>query len=68
MIMDFTSVHAVIAAKTALLAFRCGCHVLCKSNMPNDCVFAWQNACRDQLYRHAPANVLGCTCSCSISL
>ncbi len=66
MMIDFTSLHAVMAAVDVLLAFGCGCHVLCKNSMPNDC--ALQNSCRDQLYRQAHAVLLSCTCLCSISL
>ena len=68
MIVDFTSLHAVMAAVDVSLAFGCGCHVLCKNSMPNDCMFALQDSCRDQLYRHAHAALLSCTCLCYISL
>jgi len=66
--MDITTLHAVTAAVDALLTIGCGCHVLCKGSMPIDCMFALQNPCGDQPYRHAHAVLLGCTCLCFISL
>ncbi len=68
MMIDFTSLHVVMAAVDVLLAFGCSCHVLCKNSMPNDCMYALQNSYRDQLYRQAHAVLLSCTCLCSISL